>query len=461
MWSRAGCAFYGERKPVLSSTAPQSKRPLSLGVIFLTLYLDLVGFSIIFPLYPEMLSYYLGLDGDTGLLGSLLGVLDRLAQFSGTGEHFTPVLFGGVLGSLYALLQFVFAPFWGALSDHHGRRAILLLTVAGTTLSYLLWVFSGSFLLLIIARFIGGMMSGNLSVATAAVADVTSRANRAKGMGMVGAAFGLGFITGPAIGGLFSLVNPLESFPSLAVYGVNPFSLSAAAALLLAVVNLIWIWRRFNESLPVSKRAPLNLASRNPIALLRVRHDPPVRRTNHVYFLYIFAFAGMEFTLSFLAVDRFGFNTLQITGMMVYIGMVLIVTQGLIVRRAAPKIGERRMAIAGLSLVLVGFCFLGLAPTPVVLYLGLTVLGLGAGLTSPSLTALVSLYTDSGRQGMVIGTFRSLGSLGRATGPIIASLVFWWFGSTWSYLLGAALLIPSILVALKLTEPAHGAGADE
>lgn len=441
----------------MSSSTPDptgpSGRPLSLGVIFLTLYLDLVGFSIIFPLYPEMLSYYLELDGNSGLLGHLLGLLDRLSEISGTGEHFTPVLFGGVLGSLYALLQFVFAPFWGALSDHHGRRPILLLTVAGTTLSYLIWIFSGSFLLLIAARFLGGMMSGNLSVATAAVADVTSRADRAKGMGMVGAAFGLGFITGPAIGGLFSLVNPLDTFPGLAAWGVNPFSLAAAAALVLAGINLIWIWRKFGESLPAEKRISLDLAGRNPIALLRARHEPPVRRTNHVYFLYIFAFAGMEFTLSFLAVDRFGFSTLQITGMMVYIGMILILTQGLIVRRAAPKVGERRMAIVGLSLVLAGLCILALAPTPALLYAGLTVLGLGAGLTTPSLTALVSLYTDPSRQGQVLGTFRSLGSLGRATGPIIASLVFWWFGSTWSYLMGAVLLIPAVLTALRLTEP--------
>ena len=111
------------------------------------------------------------------------------------------------------------------------------------------------------------------------------------------------------------------------------------------------------------------------------------------------------------------------------------------------------MAITGLALVMTAFVILGLAPSPTLLYVGLTVMGLGSGLTTPSLTALVSLYTDTGRQGQVLGTFRSLGSLGRATGPIIASFVFWWFGSNWSYLLGAALLIPSFLTALRLTEP--------
>ena len=285
------------------------------------------------------------------------------------------------------------------------------------------------------------------------MADVTSRADRAKGMGLIGAAFGLGFVTGPAIGGIFSLVNPLDHFPLLASLGVNPFSGAATVAFLLACLNLFWIWRRFAESLRPEKRSTASIASRNPIALLLARHEPPVRRTNHVYFLFIFAFAGMEFTLSFLAVSRFDFSTVQITGMMVYVGLILIITQGLIVRRAAPKVGERRMAITGLALVMTAFVILGLAPSPTLLYVGLTVMGLGSGLTTPSLTALVSLYTDTGRQGQVLGTFRSLGSLGRATGPIIASFVFWWFGSNWSYLLGAALLIPSFLTALRLTEP--------
>ena len=266
----------------LPNRTPKSARSLSLGVIFLTLYIDLAGFSIIFPLFPEMLTFYLEKDGSAGLLGGLLSILDQVAEISGMGDHFAPVLFGGVLGSLYAFLQFAFAPFWGALSDHHGRRRILLLTVAGTALSYLIWIFSGSFLLLVLARLFGGAMSGNLSVATAAVADVTTRKDRAKGMGMVGAAFGLGFITGPAIGGAFALINPLETHPALAAYGINPFSVSALAAFILAMVNLAWIWRRFSESLPKEKRTETaNLRERNPISLLRVRHDPPVRRTNH------------------------------------------------------------------------------------------------------------------------------------------------------------------------------------
>ena len=173
----------------------------ALGVILLTVFLDLVGFSIIFPLFPDMLEYYLDKEPEVGIFHSLVANLESLSGLQGEDARFAAtVLFGGLLGSLYSVLQFVFAPIWGALSDRHGRRQILVVTVGGTALSYLLWIMADPFWLLIASRFLGGLMSGNLSVATAAVADVTDASNRAKGMGMIGAAFGLGFVIGPGIG---------------------------------------------------------------------------------------------------------------------------------------------------------------------------------------------------------------------------------------------------------------------
>ena len=142
--------------------------------------------SVIFPLFPSLLDHYLALEGTDSLLGRLVETLSDIAS----GNRFAVVvLFGGILGSLYSLLQFLFSPFWGSLSDRHGRRPILLLTIAGTAISYLVWIFSGSFLLLLISRVIGGIMSGNIATATAAMADSTTRANRAKGMGIIGEKF--------------------------------------------------------------------------------------------------------------------------------------------------------------------------------------------------------------------------------------------------------------------------------
>ena len=171
----------------------------------------------------------------------------RVFGSHGRGDRFTPVLFGGVLGSLYAALQFFFAPIWGSLSDQYGRRSILLVTTLGVFGSYLLWGFAGNFILLVLARFIGGCMSGNISVATAAVADITTKENRSKGMGIVGAAFGLGFILGPALGGIFSQFNLLDSNPELARYGINPFSVVAFAASALALLNFLWVRARFSN----------------------------------------------------------------------------------------------------------------------------------------------------------------------------------------------------------------------
>ena len=168
-----------------SAATAAPKRALSLGVIFLTLYIDLIGFSIIFPLGPDLLGHYLSTDGRTGALGWLLAQTDALAASLGRDNAFAAVLFGGVLSSFFSILQFIFAPFWGAISDKRGRRPVLLLTVAGTALGYLLWFISGSFWVFLISRIVSGAFSGNLSVATAAVADVTTRQERAKAMGIV------------------------------------------------------------------------------------------------------------------------------------------------------------------------------------------------------------------------------------------------------------------------------------
>ncbi|WP_442890347.1 MFS transporter [Congregicoccus parvus] len=449
----------------MHSDKPQSPpspagRPLSLGVIFLTLYIDLVGFSIIFPLFPEMLQYYLAHEGEAGLLGALVRGIDHVAGWTGGGDRFTPVLFGGILGSLYSLLQFAFAPIWGGLSDRYGRRPVLLFTCAGTAVSYLLWTVSGSFGLLVLARLFGGAMSGNLSVATAAVADVTSRENRAKGMGLVGAAFGLGFVTGPAIGGGMAHFNLLDNHPEWSAFGINPFSAPALAALALSTINFVWIALRFRESLPPENRAVAHpLAARDPLKLLRLRMIGPVRRTVFVYFVFIFAFSGLEFSLAFLAVERFAFTPGQITWLMIYIGVLLILTQGGIVRRIVPRYGERKVTLAGVALVCAGFAALSWAPTVGWLYFGLGLTSVGAGCATPALTALVSLYAPAERQGQVLGSFRAFGSLARALGPIAAAVVFWWVGSRISYAAGGLVLIVPLVAAVRLPNP-HGASSD-
>jgi MFS family permease len=421
-------------------------------VIFLTLYIDLIGCSIFFPLFPSMLDYYLGREGTGGLLGWLLGQVEALTRFSNLESHYTEVLFAGFLGSIYSLLQFVFAPFWGARSDRLGRRNVLLLTVAGTAVSYLVWVFSGSFLLFIVSRLLGGIMSGNLSVATAAVADVTSRENRAKGMGLIGAAFGLGFITGPAIGGFTARWNLLDSEPGLVAFGVNPFSVPAAVALGLCLVNLFWIRARFMETRTAGPSAAPVVRERNPFALFRVE-SVAIRRVNIVYFLYALCFSGMELTLSFLAVERLNYTVRELPLVFVFIGVVSILTQGLIVRRLVPAIGEKPTALIGIFLVAVGFVGLAYAGGTRGMYLSMAAVASGSGLSNAALSAIISLYAGQEVEGKMLGIFRSLGSLARTVGPVIAGMAYWWFGSAATYVaVGVVLLLP-FMIATTLPRP--------
>lgn len=437
------------------ATTSNTPRRASLGAIFLTVFIDLVGFSIIFPLFPAMLQWYLPLEGGSGPLSAFVALLGSLAPASHPGPDglLTMVFFGGLLGSLYSLLQFVFSPIWGHMSDRMGRRRVLLITTAGTGLSYLLWAFSGQFWMLVLARLFGGMMAGNLSVATAAIADVTDKDNRSKGMALIGVAFGLGFITGPAIGGFSSMIDLTRHWPGLAAWGINPFSVPALAAALLAGINWLWIHRHVAETLPEDRREK-HSTSINPFARLRVQGGTggPVGRVLVVYFIFLLIFSGMEFTLTFLALERLDYGPRENTAMFVYIGVVLILVQGWFVRRYAHVFGERFLARSGVALALLGMGTLAYAVGQPLFYVGLSLKAVGVALLSPTLTALVSLYTPDTRQGAVLGIFRALGSLARATGPFTAAVLYWGIGSRPAYLLGAALLLIPLGLSLGLPQ---------
>ena len=429
-------------------------RPLSLGVIFLTLYIDLIGFSIGFPLGPDLLDYYLKLEGHAGTLGWLLGQTAALAHWIGKDHNFAAVLFGGVISSVFSILQFVFAPFWGALSDRRGRRDVLRWTVAGNALGYFLWGMSGSFWLFLFSRVVSGAFSGNFSVATAAVADVTTREQRSKAMGLVGAAFGLGLVTGPTLGAVLVRFNLLTNHPSLARFGFNPFSVPALVALALCLVNLVWISARFRETLTDSARAEArDPRLRNPLRAILSLDNPAVRRVNFVAFVFSIAFVAMEVSLTFLSAERFGYTARQNGLLLGFLGICSIVTQGFIVRKILKPANETRVLAIGLVLSSVGFLAVGLAAAPWQLYAGLAILSSGAGLVNPSSTGLISLYSSAAEQGRVLGIFRSLGSLSRAFTPVLAGFVFWIFGGTTLFVAASALAAIALALSRRLPAP--------
>lgn len=425
----------------------------ALGIIFLTVFIDLVGFSIIFPLFPDMLDYYLAREGTQSFIGSVVAQLREWAGGANEADALfrTTVLFGGFLGSLYSALQFVCAPLWGRLSDRYGRRPILIATIGGLALSYLAWFFAGQFWILVAARFFGGAMSGNLSVATAAIADSTDERNRTRGMALIGIAFGLGFIFGPAIGAFLSRVN-LEELMGGGAIGINPFSAAALIAFLLAAGNLVQVLQRFPETLPAASRGISRThRTANPFRLFARRELPGVDRTNLAYFIFIFIFAGMEFTLTFLAKDRFAYDAKDLGFVFVYIGLVLVLVQGGLVRRLAPRVGERKLALAGILLLALGLAVTGTSgESKPIFYAGLAILAAGSGLATPSLTGLVSLYTPVNRQGEIQGVFRSLGALGRAVGPLVACTLYWQIGPVSLYTTSAALFILPLALCATL-----------
>jgi MFS family permease len=439
---------------VTAAASPPPARPLSLGVIFLTLYIDLIGFSIVFPLGPQLIEYYLKIDGQSGLLGWMLVKSNDLAHAFGQNHAFAAVLFGGLVTSFYSILQFIFAPFWGALSDRRGRRGILLMTVAGTALGYVVWVVSGSFWMFLLSRIVSGAFSGNLSVVTAAVADVTTRQERSRAMGLVGAAFGLGLITGPAIGGATAAFSLLSRHPSLARFGINPFSMPALLSLAFCVVNLVWVYLRFKETLPPEARTEKrDTRVRNPLRAILMLDNANVRRANIVAFVYSTAFVAMEASVTYLAAERFNYGTTQNAYLLVFLGLIAIFTQGYLVRKMLKTMEETRVLGTGLVLSALGLFAIALAPQPWLLYAGLAVLATGSGLVNPATSGLISLYAEPSEQGRVLGIFRSLGSLSRAITPVLAGVIFWAFGSRTVFILAAVAAAGARVLSVRLPKP--------
>lgn len=430
-----------EKSPALTKAMKST-----LMIVCLSVFLDLIGFSIIFPLFPQMAKYYLEVDADNYFLKLIWESINLLTNTDGDLSFRAVVLFGGILGAIYSFLQFLSAPLWGSLSDKIGRKPVMLFTVFGLFISYVMWFFSASFSLLILARLIGGLMGGNLSTATAIVSDITDEKRRSKAMAFIGISFAFGFIFGPAIGGILSLFNFTEIFPSLIEYGVNPFSAPAFIAGILSLINLFLIKRRLPETL----KADNNRIKRtiNPFEMFKPFFNKGVNLTNFAYFLFIAAFSGMEFTLTFLAVERLNFSSLNNGMMFIFIGFVIALVQGGYVRRKAAIVGEQKVARNGLITIIPGLVILSFANSTFLLLLGLFFLSTGSAMVIPCLTSLVSFYAPKEEQGKALGIFRSLGSLGRVIGPICVSLAYWKYGGQIPYIAGAlSLILPILLVS--------------
>lgn len=425
--------------------APTVKKT-SLGVIFLVLFLDLIGFSIVFPLYPALLDHYAA----NGWLHETMAWLERTYPSMSHGQR--AALFGGVLSAIYSGLQFLIAPWWGNLSDRIGRRPVLLLSIGGNAFAYFLWVFADSFTLFLVSRALAGLMTGNVSTANAAIADVTTRENRSKGMALVGMAFGLGFILGPAIGGLSYYYLPrIDEIAWLKALGAHPFSVPALIALTLGLINLLWAFARLHETLdPIHRNEAHTKRTINPMKLFSSDRGVVLATVNWATFLHALIFAGLETTMVFLAAECLGFGPKDNGLLFAWMGFEAALVQGGLFRRLAPHLGERPLAITGMCFLIPGFVVVGLVqslPQTWLIVVGVSILTVGTGLVFPALNTLTSLAAGPERQGWALGGFRSANALGRALGPMLSALAYFWLAPSAPFLIGAAaFLIPLTLV---------------
>lgn len=388
-------------------------RRASLGVVFLTVFLDLVGFGIVLPLLPRFAAIHHASETQIGLLMAT-----------------------------YSLMQFFFAPVWGRLSDRIGRRPVLLLSIAGSVISYLLFAFATGLPVLFLSRAVAGVMAANLSTAQAYVADVTAPEDRARGMGMVGAAFGLGFVFGPALAGV------LGHWATGA--GQDPQLVIGLAAAGFSFFDLLLAGARLRESLTRERRAqaaavPGSRVERMAAAL---RH-PAIGFPVLVFFLSTVAWSQLEPTLARLGQQKFDFDAGRTGYMFAYLGLIVALVQGGFAGRMARKSGEARMILIGTVLLAVGLALLPAMASPGGLYAALAMLGVGQAVNSPGLQSLISRSAAAEEQGSTLGVTQGFSSLARAIGPAIGGALYG-VNRAYPFWFGAALMVLGVLLAGRI-----------
>lgn len=377
----------------------------ALGVIFLTVLLDLVGFGIVIPLLPLY--------------------AERL-QASNVQI--------GILMACYSVMQLIFSPIWGRLSDRAGRRPVLLISIIGSCGSQLGYALAPTFWWLVVARSFAGICGANITAAQAYVADVTHENRRAAGMGMLGAAMGLGFIIGPALGGLLSHRST-----------TLPFYVAAA----LAAVNFISAALILPEPRDSAHRTRARTLTWG--GLLRVASSRRLATLLFLYFVVTFGFANLEATFPLYLEKQFHYGRREVGYLFTYIGVLMVLVQGGLLRRLVPRFGERRLVIVGTLLMAVGFFALHAAVTLAALLLSIAITAIGNQLDTPSLSSLVSRRASGDQQGGVLGVSQSVGALARVLGPLVGAKALD-FGATVPYLIGGAAMVVACLFALFFVE---------
>lgn len=434
-------------------TLKKEKLPYSVYVVVIALIIDLLGFTLILPLMPSILDHYRANDKD-GLYGWLEKQVDTFQTYFEIPENFSGVLFGGLLGSIFSCLQFLFSPIIGALSDVYGRKPVLIATMIGVTFSNAVWSLSQHFYMFVIARIIGGISRGNISLSAAIVTDLCSPKLRGKGMALIGIAFSIAFIVGPVIGAVLFVRTMGKS------YSVSPALLACG----LGCLDVLFLLVCFKESLPPKKRAnsvttgladafsyinPFSLFSFKPVKHINSEDLVFLQRIGWIYFHYLFLYSGLEFTLSFLTHERFAYSSVDQGYMYLFSGIIMTIIQGTYLRKVEPGT-ELSVALSGTLATIPSFVIIGLSQSTGLLYAGLILYAYASATVVPCYSTFISKLGSDNQKGTTMGTFRSLGYLARGLGPFVSALGYWCLGSRLCYCLGSILLILPLSALRKL-----------
>ncbi|KAF2764358.1 MFS general substrate transporter [Teratosphaeria nubilosa] len=415
----------------------QPERKKVLRVLFISLLLDLISFTFILPLFPQLLEFYRNLEVPTTahtptLLSTILAALNtyKNAFARPINSRYDIVLLGGALGSLFSLCQAIASPIIGSLSDRHGRRTALLWSMVGNIASVALWCAATDFRTFLASRVVGGLSEGNVQLAMAIATDISTEEERGRTMAMVGACFSIAFTFGPALGAALSRVTTVAA---------NPFATAAGFSLFLVVTETVYLYFCLPETHTPTTRDKSGSEGRKNLGNETIKVGGEERTNSHTllnltHFTFILFFSGMEFSLPFMTYDLFAYESAQSGRLLGFIGLIASIMQGGVVRRMHPL----RVVHMGVLACAAAFFLLGKLSTERGLYVAASLLAVTSATVVTGLNSLSSFEASWAERGEKLGNHRSFGQVGRALGPLIFCSLYWWAGRDVAYMVGGA-----------------------
>ena len=382
------------------------KQKSALPLIFLTVFIDLLGFGILIPILPAFAERVLHID-ETAI---------------------------GIIIASYSFVQFLFNPILGRISDKHGRKPVIVVCLFINAIGYVIFAFTSSFAVLLLSRIVGGVGGSSVSVAQAYIADVTTKETRSKGMGVIGAAFGLGFVFGPLMGGLLSS------------YGYTVTGLGSASFSLLAFIVTIILLPESNQNKQVD--AVISKKLINFEAYKKVFSNPALAILISLFFVLTFSFANIYGTFALLGIQVYGFTDLQNGYILGILGLTSAAVQGGLIGHLDKLLGKKKILIIGSFFMMVGLAIMPYAGNFLKLAIDCVALSIGTGIFQPTVLSLISQNASDEEQGLTFGVNQSMSAIGRVLGPLWGGFAFEFLGYPFPFITGAAFTFLILLATI-------------